>query len=1614
MAGQGRKKMRRNFRILSVLTLLLAVCTLHAQESSVPAENVVLKTDRTLQVLFELVRESAAQKDYEKMFDRLREIEEFLQKNGEDFFLPDGENLYRPVRQILAKFLTSLPDDAFGGRRAGIDARAKGLFDRARGSGSVALLEKVAREYPLSAYAPVALEHAVDLRLESGDFVGVLRTLRTLKASSQKLTPETSGRLFLKELTVLAQLGESDEFEAAARRFAASHANLSIRFAGKMVEPSQAIELLRKVLNTEKVSEGRPLSKIGAMTASYKFPAAQGKSSAGSMAPGPVAVANGSFVSVTDGRFLQVRLIGASDFGAPLVSFSAGPGMAPSWTGNALHKPAVWSTCVAVTLSSGEQQNVYVYNAASRSLIWSTENNPELKGAYFVTSPVYADGVLFAGMVKIERETLCFLLALDAQNGSVLWKRLIVSGFPTNTLMLGCSPAPPTVKNGTVYFLTNLGVFAALDSVTGEFQFIYRYREYPSRLRAKTILEEDRWVVTEPIVCVGNAIFAPQDCAYLYVLDATSGKFQWRFPRADVEKYRFICYGGADRTILCGTGALALSCRTGLPLWEAELPAPACARPVCVGDRVFIPDKSGVLVLDAQTGAVLGRHVLAPSAAGGNLSLHDGLLFSCTERGFAQFADWRQSEPVLRKRVSDNPQDTEALLELARALLTAGELDECEKVCERALQLLVEPEQERACQEARGLLLSVSLERARQTEKPLEKAGHLERAADFADVPDLLRFLFEAAGIYEGGKLPQKALNAYQSALERSGEATLEISGVPNVSAAGYARERIRELIAVHGRAIYADLEEKAKELLVRGRSSALKVDMMRLIRNYPNSEAALEAYLEFAALCEREGSPETASRYLQELLYLAGDSQSDTVIRARQMLDRVEGTADRSRAPVSPTGIKCPLTKVWQTLPSALGETRQIIVSPDQPEIFLPVSGNCINCRRISDGTLIWRREIEGADIFSQSLFVHKGKSLFVIAGRSVISLTLLTGEQLWNFTVADPPEGLRNLPRTEPVLIPCGEVIAVWYPQFRITGLRAQTGEKLWERVLDDALSYVLPCGDFIVGCEEKVVTLIEAATGRILRKIKVEDTRILGAFPLAGSGKIFLRGAGEFFCIEVSSGKILWKTSYAGNFSNLASETADERAVLSSPISAKGLKVLCISVRDGSTPWRFELPESELKEIWVDENSVFIAAQEDSSSVRVDCLDCVTGKQKWSWKESLPSSAKFFSVPGYLIVTADGTGPAGTFTTVALLGKRSGVSEQQIVINGFCARTVAAAGTTLIVGAESALFGFRNICPEVLNLKVPGLVRKIEKNPDDISAVSDLAQALFALGRFSDAVCVLERGVLRESAATRETEFARLFEVLNSCAFAAAEQSLPILTARRFRSAPKIDGELTDEWANPSIKLNRPVCVFPVQSAQTGYPLWFSKEDLSAEIYLGYDSKNFYFLLDVKDSVLRPSESENRETWVGDLLLIAVDSLADGGYSARADDFMMSMGLTIPKQNLTEEEREEEERSRPPGEYFVKRKEDGSGAIYEGAIPWKTLREHGCAIDENKGPDSGFSFGANFVLTDDDTGGGSLKTLNLTPGVILTKGKTPWSICAPKFFANVVLEESGTGDR
>ena len=143
--------------------------------------------------------------------------------------------------------------------------------------------------------------------------------------------------------------------------------------------------------------------------------------------------------------------------------------------------------------------------------------------------------------------------------------------------------------------------------------------------------------------------------------------------------------------------------------------------------------------------------------------------------------------------------------------------------------------------------------------------------------------------------------------------------------------------------------------------------------------------------------------------------------------------------------------------------------------------------------------------------------------------------------------------------------------------------------------------------------------------------------------------------------------------------------------------------------------------------------------------------------------------------------------------------------------------------------------------------------------------------------------------------------------------------------------------------------------------------------------------------------PTAARGRDHRLGD----GIESRNDGGEGARSDDVLLSLALTLPKKKDEEEEdpeKQEEEASekKPEGRYFVHRKEDKSGAIYEVAIPWALFAKNGAQVVPGQVPPKGFTFGLNVCLTDDDgdradvadpdSDGrrGALKVLELTPGL------------------------------
>ncbi len=173
--------------------------------------------------------------------------------------------------------------------------------------------------------------------------------------------------------------------------------------------------------------------------------------------------------------------------------------------------------------------------------------------------------------------------------------------------------------------------------------------------------------------------------------------------------------------------------------------------------------------------------------------------------------------------------------------------------------------------------------------------------------------------------------------------------------------------------------------------------------------------------------------------------------------------------------------------------------------------------------------------------------------------------------------------------------------------------------------------------------------------------------------------------------------------------------------------------------------------------------------------------------------------------------------------------------------------------------------------------------------------------------------------------------------------------------------IDGRL-DEWKGS-------IPILGVRSCQRKLHHWNGPKDLRVIAYLIWDSRYFYFAVDVDDDVFFPT-GEGKNTWGGDSVQCSFDIAGKG----IVIDFQYTIALS-PKEG--------------PGIFYtfggsgrvqgakvaIRRKTRNAGAIYEIAIPWKSLKGYH--------PKVGKTIRFTFLVNDND-GSGRDGWIEWTPGI------------------------------
>jgi outer membrane protein assembly factor BamB len=233
---------------------------------------------------------------------------------------------------------------------------------------------------------------------------------------------------------------------------------------------------------------------------------------------------------------------------------------------------------------------------------------------------------------------------VDAGTGARRWTAYLGTGSDPMSSIDG---SPAAVADGIVWTESSLHTLNALDSVTGEILWIYRYQPRPIPYY-RSGWQDRMTLPNEPISLIAPAgerlLFAPRWGDQCVALDGRTGKVLWSAPRGDA---RSLFAVDEARAYLCGNEVHALDLATGARRWSWTAPDARAGYAALAGDRVYVPVGPTVYVLDRATGRQvaqldLGSHQVE-AEFGAALLAGSRFLLSQPERLFALEAPMRQT-----------------------------------------------------------------------------------------------------------------------------------------------------------------------------------------------------------------------------------------------------------------------------------------------------------------------------------------------------------------------------------------------------------------------------------------------------------------------------------------------------------------------------------------------------------------------------------------------------------------------------------------------------------------------------------------------------------------------------------------------------------------------------------------------------------------------------------------------------------------------------------------------------------------------------------------------------------------------------------------------------------
>lgn len=335
---------------------------------------------------------------------------------------------------------------------------------------------------------------------------------------------------------------------------------------------------------------------------------------------------------------------------------------------------------------------LHAFDNRTGQVLWSTyidELDPQLEESS-TRGPALIEGdtaiIAVRKISQARRFASAFLVGVDLADGSLRWVRLCGSAGWLAYGNRGQWSDWPTIHNGVVYRVDELGVVCAIEAGSGRFRWVRRLSGVESRMPTPQL----PWASSQPIIDGDTLITLGPDRSELLRLDLATGEVLGRRTTRDFggdnrrpayiieHQGRIVAVGPNNITSVAVDKAI-----NGPLRLSKMIPDPGIVgRVVASGDSLLVPMQTGLGALDFQSLQLVQGFPL--DAPGNILPLRTQLLTLDNER-LHSYLVWEDAAAVLGQRLDENPADTETAITFAELAARAERFDAVLDPVDRAL-----------------------------------------------------------------------------------------------------------------------------------------------------------------------------------------------------------------------------------------------------------------------------------------------------------------------------------------------------------------------------------------------------------------------------------------------------------------------------------------------------------------------------------------------------------------------------------------------------------------------------------------------------------------------------------------------------------------------------------------------------------------------------------------------------------------------------------------------------------------------------------------------------------------------------------------------------------------